>query len=97
MQEEEAAEEFERATRKVGTEIGYLYMIGSIDGLFEWREDYLRSARNLIYRNTSTGTMTSCSVSVSSMSSLLMESDTEYSEDEREKEGDDIEFDEMDM
>jgi hypothetical protein len=40
----------ERQAKKVGEEVGYLYFVGELDGLLEWREDYLRSARHIIYR-----------------------------------------------
>jgi hypothetical protein len=40
----------ERQARKVGEEVGYLYFVGGVDELFEWREYYLKSARHLIYR-----------------------------------------------
>ncbi|KAH7385950.1 hypothetical protein BKA66DRAFT_415529 [Pyrenochaeta sp. MPI-SDFR-AT-0127] len=50
MREEEEREGLEKETRKVGREVGYLYFVGAIDGMEEWREDYLRSNRQLVTR-----------------------------------------------
>jgi hypothetical protein len=51
--EEEARERerWERKARKVGAEVGYLYFSGTTDGLEEWRDEYLRSNHNLIWRD----------------------------------------------
>jgi hypothetical protein len=46
----EEQESLERQARKVGEEVGYLYFVGEIDGLLEWREDFLKSDRALVYR-----------------------------------------------
>ncbi|KAJ4376210.1 hypothetical protein N0V83_001492 [Neocucurbitaria cava] len=43
-------EELEKEARKVAQEIGYLYFVGAIDGMEEWKEDYLRSDRQLVIR-----------------------------------------------
>lgn len=50
MEKREEMEKLERMARKVGEEVGYLYFIGEVDGLFHWRDDYLRSDRQLVYR-----------------------------------------------
>lgn len=50
MREKEEMDELERETRKVGEEVGYLYFVGAVDGLEEWRDDYLRSDRQLVTR-----------------------------------------------
>ncbi|OAL48905.1 hypothetical protein IQ07DRAFT_488217, partial [Pyrenochaeta sp. DS3sAY3a] len=50
MREREEQEDFERRTRKVGEEVGYLYFVGAADGMYEWREDYLRSDQQLVER-----------------------------------------------
>jgi hypothetical protein len=50
MREREEKEYLERETRKVGGEVGYLYFVGAVDGLMEWREEYLISDRQLVYR-----------------------------------------------
>jgi hypothetical protein len=42
----------ERQARKIGEEIGYLYLVGKVDGLDEWRRDFLRSDHQLVYRKT---------------------------------------------
>lgn len=49
-QEEEQAR-VERAVRKIGEEVGYLYFVGAIDGMDMWKDDFMRSNRNLIVRN----------------------------------------------
>ncbi|KAF1918408.1 hypothetical protein BDU57DRAFT_515157 [Ampelomyces quisqualis] len=46
----EELKSLERQATKVGEEVGYLYFVGEIDGLSEWKEDFLRSDRQLIYR-----------------------------------------------
>jgi hypothetical protein len=52
----EKMESLERKARRIGEEVGYLYFVGDgFDGLYEWREDFLRSDRQLIYRNASLG------------------------------------------
>ncbi|KAF2851693.1 hypothetical protein T440DRAFT_554137 [Plenodomus tracheiphilus IPT5] len=48
-QEEERAR-ISKAARKVAEEVGYLYFVGAIDGIEEWRDDFMRSDRNLIVR-----------------------------------------------
>ena len=50
---EEAAERerWERKARRVGAEVGYLYFLGTVNGLDDWREEYLRSDHSLIWRN----------------------------------------------
>ncbi|KAF1849438.1 uncharacterized protein K460DRAFT_90967 [Cucurbitaria berberidis CBS 394.84] len=50
MREKEELEELEREARKVGEEVGYLYFVGTIDGMEEWKEDYLQSDRQLVVR-----------------------------------------------
>jgi hypothetical protein len=50
MWKTEELESQERQARKIGEEVGYLFFVGDIDGLDEWREDYLRSDRQLVYR-----------------------------------------------
>jgi hypothetical protein len=50
MWKTEELESRERQARKIGEEVGYLFFIGEVDGLNEWREDYLRSDRQLVYR-----------------------------------------------
>jgi hypothetical protein len=50
--EQEEREMMERLAKQVGTEVGYLYFVGGyVDGLEEWREDYLRSNHELIWRD----------------------------------------------
>jgi hypothetical protein len=52
----EKMERLERKARRIREEVGYLYFVGDgFDGLFEWREDFLRSDRQLIYRKVSLG------------------------------------------
>ncbi|CAO2651919.1 Nn.00g002020.m01.CDS01 [Neocucurbitaria sp. VM-36] len=50
MKEKDDREELERQARKVGEEVGYLYFVGAIDDMEEWKEDYLRSDRQLVIR-----------------------------------------------
>ncbi|KAL5119840.1 hypothetical protein ACEQ8H_002201 [Pleosporales sp. CAS-2024a] len=40
----------ERQARKIAEEVGYLYFVGEMDGLREWRAEYLTSDRQLVYR-----------------------------------------------
>jgi hypothetical protein len=56
MWEVEKMESLERKARKIGEEVGYLYFVGDgADGLYEWREDFLRSDHQLVYRNDGLG------------------------------------------
>jgi hypothetical protein len=50
MEKREEMEKLERMARKAGEEVGYLYFIGDVDGLLHWRDDYLQSDRQLVYR-----------------------------------------------
>lgn len=50
MKEKEELEQLEREARKVGEEVGYLYFVGVPDGMELWKEDYLRSDRQLVTR-----------------------------------------------
>lgn len=50
MGRREEQEDLEREARKVGGEVGYLYFVGAVDGMIEWREEYLMSAGDLVYR-----------------------------------------------
>ncbi|KAL6711408.1 hypothetical protein ACN47E_004342 [Coniothyrium glycines] len=43
-------EELERETRRVAREVGYLYFVGDVDGLTEWREEYSASNQHLVIR-----------------------------------------------
>jgi hypothetical protein len=47
----EEADEIEREARKVGEEVGYLYFVGALDGLEEWRDDVLKSKPHLVWRD----------------------------------------------
>jgi hypothetical protein len=48
--ESEEFDRVQREVRKVGEEVGYLYFVGKIDGFREWREEFLRSDRQIVYR-----------------------------------------------
>jgi len=50
-EEAEERERWERKARRVGAEVGYLYFVGTVDGLEDWREEYLRSDHGLIWRD----------------------------------------------
>lgn len=50
-EEEQERERWERKARQVGAEVGYLYFSGTVDGLADWREDFLRSDHSLIWRD----------------------------------------------
>ncbi|KAH7068182.1 hypothetical protein BKA63DRAFT_536594 [Paraphoma chrysanthemicola] len=50
MAKKEEMEMLQRQARRVGEEVGYLYFVGEIDGLHTWREDFLRSDRQLIFQ-----------------------------------------------
>lgn len=81
MRREEEEEELQREIRKVGGQVGYLYFVGSVDGLKAWREDYLRSDRQLVHRRA---------IPRSESNSSISEADESESEDELE----DMEMDE---
>lgn len=51
MRRREEHEILVRQARKVGEEVGYLYFIGDINGMLYWRDDYLRSDRQLVWRS----------------------------------------------
>jgi hypothetical protein len=48
-EEAQEREWWERKARQVGTEVGYLYFSGTVDGLEDWRKEYLRSDHSLIW------------------------------------------------
>ncbi|KAI8943156.1 hypothetical protein NX059_001185 [Plenodomus lindquistii] len=48
--QEENRARMARAARKVAEEVGYLYFVGQIDGVEEWRDDFMRSDKSLIIR-----------------------------------------------
>lgn len=50
LYQEEERVRIERGAQKVAEEVGYLYFVGAIDGFEEWRDDFMRSDRNLIIR-----------------------------------------------
>ncbi|KAF2686843.1 hypothetical protein K458DRAFT_429780 [Lentithecium fluviatile CBS 122367] len=50
-EEAQEREKLEKRARKVGAEVGYLYFSGTVDGLDDWREKYLRSNHGLIWRD----------------------------------------------
>jgi hypothetical protein len=76
----------QRASEKVGKEVGYLYFVGEV-GLFDWREDFMNSDRHLVYRH---GPEQEEATSTSEESG----EDKDYDEDDDEDE--DI-FDKMDV
>jgi hypothetical protein len=84
----EELESLERQARKIGEEVGYLYFVGEIDGLYEWREDFLRSDRQLVYRQV---------VSEPEPKHDEPESDTEEDEDSEEDKGEEDEWSSEDM
>ena len=51
MREKEEMLRLERAAARVGQEVGYLYFVGRINGMVEWREDLLRSNVWLVFRS----------------------------------------------
>ncbi|KAF2865453.1 hypothetical protein BDV95DRAFT_632305 [Massariosphaeria phaeospora] len=50
-EEAEEAERMEREAQKVGEEVGYLYWVGCMNLVEEWKEDFLRSNHNLVWRD----------------------------------------------
>ena len=46
----EELEKLEKEASKVGEEVGYLYFVGLMDGMELWKEDYLRSDKQLVIR-----------------------------------------------
>lgn len=84
----EQTEELERQVRKVGEQVGYLYFVGDdFDGLFDWREDFLRSDRQLIYRKEGADT-------VMSERSTTPEEDDDSDEEDDKGSDEDMEVDE---
>jgi hypothetical protein len=51
MRRTEEAAEFGRLMRRVSKEVGYLYLIGSMDCMEEWNDDYLDSDKQLVWRD----------------------------------------------
>jgi hypothetical protein len=47
----EESDRLHRLVEKVGVEVGYLYIVGAPDGLLKWRDDFLKSDRELVYRH----------------------------------------------
>jgi hypothetical protein len=91
MLKREEIEILERQARKVGEEVGYLYFVGGVDGLCIWREDFLRSYRQLVFRNTIV------ELNRGAMQAEPEEDQDEEGEDEEEEETEEDEsFDEMD-
>jgi hypothetical protein len=87
----EQAEALERKAWKVGEQVGYLYFVGDhFDGLFDWRDDFLRSDRQMIYRDTARDTV----MSEPSTSSEEADSSDEEETDEEDKNDKHMEVDE---
>jgi hypothetical protein len=87
----EELEVLERKARKIGEEVGYLYFVGEVDGLLEWREDYLRSDRQLVYRKEAPEPESEGAMSTSDSNESSDSDDSGENED-----GDDEDYDEMD-
>jgi hypothetical protein len=54
MRLREAADELEkveREARRAGEEVGYLYLVGIVDGLERWRDEVLKSKPHLVWRD----------------------------------------------
>ena len=94
-------EKLERMARKVGEEVGYLYFIGKVDGLFHWRDDYLRSDRQLVYRKVNPEARAeapeSDSAEAGSGDDDCGSDEEEDDEDESQDEEDEENYDEMDI
>lgn len=85
----------DREARKVGEEVGYLYFVGEVDGLLEWKDDYLRSDRGLVYRKKDAELE---SEGVMSMTDSEDSDSDDSGEDECKDRGEDEEgYDEMDL
>jgi hypothetical protein len=90
----EELETLERQAMKVREEVGYLYFVGEVDGLWEWEQDFLKSDRQLIYRKLLTdaepeSNLEVCKDSEKSESEAedVKEADSEDSESEEENSG----------
>lgn len=59
LAQKEEKEELEREARKVAEEVGYLYFVGLADATETWKDDYLRSDRQLVVRTHVTNSETS--------------------------------------
>ncbi len=51
MREKENLERVERSAVRVAEEVGYLYFVGEVDGVEEWKEDIWRSNQSLVVRS----------------------------------------------
>jgi hypothetical protein len=51
MRRAEKAAEFEKMVYRVSREVSYLYFVGSMDSMEEWSDDYLKSDRQLVWRD----------------------------------------------
>lgn len=79
MRRVEQAEALERKAWRVGEQVGYLYFVGDdFDGLFDWRDDFLRSDRQMIYRQAAGDTV------MSEPSAASEEADSSDEEDDTE-------------
>ena len=109
MRKKEGLELLERRARKVGEEVGYLYFVGNISGMLYWRDDYLRSDRQLVWRTRNPEATSDVSKSeIAEVGSdedeytTTEENDSsdedEYErEDSDEEEEEDFKYDEMDI
>lgn len=89
MKRMEQAEALGRKAWKVGEQVGYLYFVGDhFDGLFDWRDDFLRSNRQMIYRATAR------MMSEPDTSSEEADSSDDEETDEEHETGEDMEVDE---
>jgi hypothetical protein len=79
----ERAAALEQKAWRVGEQVGYLYFVGDdFDGLFDWRDDFLRSNRQIIYRQAAGDTvMNEPSTASEEADSSDEEGDTEDGED----------------
>ncbi|KAH9867093.1 hypothetical protein IAQ61_007685 [Plenodomus lingam] len=76
-QEEERAR-IAKVARKVAEEVGYLYFVGAIDGMEEWRDDFMRSNRSLVVRSHIANSETSGSEDSADGDSKNDEDDEDY-------------------
>lgn len=89
MERREEMEQLERMAKKVGEEVGYLYFVGDTDGSFLWRNEYLRSDRQLVYRKEAPETQAEEPQSGSAEAGSESDDDTSDEDDEELEEEDD--------
>ncbi|KAF1945970.1 hypothetical protein EJ02DRAFT_395268 [Clathrospora elynae] len=88
LRQKEEREELERDIRKAAETVGYLYFVGGINGMHEWKEYFMQSDRQLVVRMRASDSETTDS------SESEDSQDTDDDGDEEEESFDEMELDE---